>query len=1125
MAFPQTPLDIQADLKIDGLWQNVTLDVLTRDLMTIVRGRPDEGARTDPTKTKLTFNNGASKVAPGVSGRYSDGNPLSDLFGKIGRNTQVRVHLPAAESHLELDGDATGTVSTPDAAALDITGDLDVRVEFDADMTDESLNQTLLGKWGTTAADRAWMLRYYNGLIYFNWLDVSQTSLQAFIAVENYGGGALRVTLDVDNGAGGFTVRFYQADTLDGPWHQFSSDLTGAGTTSIQATNSPLYIGPTDSTTTPPRQPFTGIGTRFQVRSGIDGTIVANADFRPLADGATGFTDSAGRVWTVNGTADVRKRDDRFVGEISAWPPRWDVSGNDRWVPVEAAGILRRYGQGSAALQSPLRRRIPGYSPLAYWPMEEGSQATRAASPIPGVTPMTLTRVNWAANDTLISSGPLPVWAAGSGSPVVMQGAVPAAPASATGWQVAWIYRLDSVPTTLRTLMRINTNGTVNEWRIQSKDSQSKVLGLDVDGATVVDSTIGTSNDIFNTWVKSSFRVSQSGGTVTWAITWADINGDAGEVSGSFSGTIGRVTAVGSPSGGYASELDGLALGHVGVFATTTTAAYDNAISAWTPEAAGRRMSRLAQEETLPLSVRGVIADQEEMGAQRMLTLLDLLQQCADSDGGILMEHRARPALRYRGRATLYNQDPKLVLDYTAEGEVAPPLEPVVDDAEVVNDVTVQRIDGSSGRVVLEDGPLSVQAPPDGIGRYDTTVQLSLASDEQTEPIAGWRLHLGTWDAPRYPVVHVNLAAAPHLIDDVLKVDQGDLIRITNPPPWLPPGDIDLIVQGYTESFDQYAWDVFFTCTPAGPWTVGVVGDSVRGRVDTAGSEVAAAATSTATALHLLTTAEQRWVTTAIRPAAFPLDLRLGGEVVTATAITSWLNDTFARTASSGWSSPDTGPAWTTSGGSASDYSVGSGYGVATLSTVDVSRRTSVTAVHPDFDIYCDITTSALATGDHLYGAVTARMLDSGNMYLLRLAFTTSNTVIAELRKIVADVQTLLGSYTLPGVTHVAGTFIRVRFQGQGSTLRGKVWPAAQPEVDVWNITATDTAITAANSIGTRSIRTASNTNAATVQVRYDNYQVVNPQTATVTRSVNGIVKAQTAGTDVHVATPCIVPL
>ena len=180
-----------------------------------------------------------------------------------------------------------------------------------------------------------------------------------------------------------------------------------------------------------------------------------------------------------------------------------------------------------------------------------------------------------------------------------------------------------------------------------------------------------------------------------------------------------------------------------------------------------------------------------------------------------------------------------------------------------------------------------------------------------------------------------------------------------------------------------------------------------------------------------------------------------------------------------------------------------------------------MTAVHGDFDIYCDITTSALATGDSLYGAVTARMLDASNMYLARLEFTTGNAVILSVRKIIADVQTQLGAFTVP-VTHVAGTFIRVRFQGRGSVLQAKAWPATAMEPHRWHISATDTAITAANQIGTRSIRSTGNTNAATVAIRYDNFDVVNPQVFTATRSANGIVKAQAVGAAIQLAQPAI---
>jgi hypothetical protein len=74
-------------------------------------------------------------------------------------------------------------------------------------------------------------------------------------------------------------------------------------------------------------------------------------------------------------------------------------------------------------------------------------------------------------------------------------------------------------------------------------------------------------------------------------------------------------------------------------------------------------------------------------------------------------------------------------------------------------------------------------------------------------------------------------------------------------------------------------------------------------------------------------------------------------------------------------------------------------------------------------------------------------------------------------------------------------------------------------------LTGTDSSHTAAEQIGTRSIRVPANSNLATVSVQYDNFRVITPQTFTVTRSVNGIVKAQAAGEDIRLAYPTILSL
>lgn len=906
MAFPQTPLPIQVDLMVDGAWSAITGDVYQRDAIRITRGRTAEGQQVDPGRCSLTLNN--------RDGRYSPRNPLSPLYEKIGRNTPIRVSVHAGAPYLELTG-GTDRATTPDAATLDITGDIDVRIEVSLADWRPSTGAELVGKYDSSASNqRSWlMLVGSNGELAFRWsTDGTGATVLQFgstepIPVPSSGRIALRSTLNVSSAV----VTHYTAPSIAGPWTQLGAPGASGPATTVFASTAPLEVGDTSL----PLDGLTGSVYAVEVRNGISGTVVAAPDFTAQTVGASSFVDSAGRTWSLNAAASISNRVTRFTGEVPSWPVKWDGSGNDIYVTIEAAGILRRLGQGAAALDSTLRRRIPtAANVLAYWPMEEGSDAVRAYSPIVGVPPLTLSNVNWASVDTLPSSNALPVLASSNGDLPMMSGTVPAPTGATTGWHVRWIYRLDTPNTTLYTWMRILTTGTVRQWYIQARDTQSRVLGLDVDGVAVVDQLISTGSYLFNQWNSLSFRTSQSGGTVTWTITWQTIGGTALQIALTYAGTAGTVRGVASPPDGYAAALDGMAIGHLAVFSTELTSAYDGCITAYAGESAGTRMLRLAEEEGVPVGVQGVVAEEELLGPQRPDTLVALLQEAAETDHGILCEARDSVALAYRDRGTLYNQTPTQL---TYSTDLMPPLEPIDDDQLTRNDITVQRINGSYGRAVLESGPLSVNAPPAGVGVYSDSVSLSLRSDDQAEPHAGWLMHLGTTDEPRYPVVNISLQANPELIETVAALDSGSRLQILDPPAKLPPGAIDLLVQGYSETLWQKVWDVQLNCTPASPYTVGVTNDPLLARADTDGSQLTAAVTATATTLMVDTPIP--WTTD---PSDMPMDVRLGGEVVAVTAISGLVQDAFARTVATGWGTADSGQAWTTSGGTTSDFYV-----------------------------------------------------------------------------------------------------------------------------------------------------------------------------------------------------------
>ncbi|WP_405391052.1 hypothetical protein OG596_26285 [Streptomyces sp. NBC_01102] len=743
-----------------------------------------------------------------------------------------------------------------------------------------------MGRFASGGGGLSWMLTLWHSRAVFYWSPdgVLQKSQQSpDLPVPLSGRLAVRATLDVNNGASGHTITFYTAPTLAGPWTQLGSPFTGSGTTSITASTATLNVGSTDgSFLTAPGRVYGA-----EVRNGIDGTIVANPAFTAQSPGATSFTDGAGRLWTISNGATLSDRRTRFSVEAPTWSPRFTVSGDDMYVPIQGGGILRRLGQGQKALDSTLRRRIPTYSPLAYWPMEEGATATQAYSPIAGVGPMAVTDMSFASSSDLGGSGPLPTL----GDNARFFGGV--RPGANGQWQVELVYNLEALPASLTTMLLVRTTGSTPRILVQIQTTNVKLVGQDAAGDEVWFINL-TPPDFVGQWNRLQVMHSTSGGTITAKIGWVTIGqgGQYGQTT--YSGTAGHVTSVEAQPG---TGLQGMGLGHISVFGTADMqAAYAFADHGFSGETAGARLTRLATEEGVPFALVGSTADQTPMGPQRPDTLLNLFAECEAADGGILYEDRNRVGLVYRGRTSLYNQEPALVLPYS---RINQPFEPVDDDSRIRNDVTRTRPGGSSARVVRESGPLSVQAPPLGVGTYDESVSVSVDTDEQLEQIAGWAMHLGTWDEARYKQLRILLHKHPDLIPVVSELDVGSIVRITDLPAYWPPGPIDLLVEGYREDLTGLTWDLTLNCSPAGPWTVSVVESSTLGRPDTDGCTLTGALTTTATSVAVTSSPGPRWIDSATYAAMFPFDVTVGGEVMRVTACTgTGLSQTFTVTRS-----------------------------------------------------------------------------------------------------------------------------------------------------------------------------------------------------------------------------------
>jgi len=868
-------VDYITELLVDGAWLNITSDVRDSAPLVMERGRRDWATDADPSTMSLRLNNGESKCAAGVSGRYSPRNPRSDLFGKIGRNTQIRVREDTTRSSfLAMPGIEGSYAETPDIAALDITGDLDFRIDVEPTSWRPTGGAALARKYVTTSDQRSWVW-YLNadGTVVFAWSPdgtlASRILVTSTVAIPEASTRlAIKVTLDVNNGAAGNDVTFSTApDGVSGTYTQLGAVVTTAGVTSVFSSTSAVEVGQITSSVSTGLSgvtPFQGTLYAFRMRNSIGGTVVANPDFTGLEPGVRTFTDPSGKVWTLNGSATIVDTTIRFTGEAKSWPMEWDLSGADRWVRLTAAGLTRRLQQGTKPLKSSLFRDLSIKDDIvAYWPLEDVKGATRfnagRADDNSFLEPFN--DVTLAADaETFFSSAPLPTLGAGritgnvpryspdDDQRLVFLIAIPA--------DVTWAAE--------QTIARVYTSGSIERWEI-SKDNTdaTRIRAYDKAGTEVENQPIAM--NFFGVPVAFSLWLKQDGADVTWQMAIFPLSGGTAVSFGlSIVGqTYGRITRV--SLGVPGTDMEGSTVGHLFILNDDVQSIWDtiyNSMVGWTGETGLERLVRISTDDGLP-AVRSIGSnDAETMGPQLIKTQMELFREVPNTDLGILTDRPDALGLQYRSRIDLYSQEPVLILDY-ASGAIAAPFRPVEDDQSIVNEVTVERVRGASFTAAVTTGPLSSLDPPNGVGKYDVSQEVNIDSDARLVDQAFWRLHLGTVDEPRFPEVTLNLRneRAEARLSEALAVTVGDILRITNPPLWLPGGPYDLLVEAVREEKSSVEHTITFSCSPGSAWNAFMLDDHALGRLDAENSTLTAALTPTQTSFDVSTAAgSQLWL-------------------------------------------------------------------------------------------------------------------------------------------------------------------------------------------------------------------------------------------------------------------------
>lgn len=586
----------------------------------------------------------------------------------------------------------------------------------------------------------------------------------------------------------------------------------------------------------------------------------------------------------------------RYYGFVNEWPKRWDRSGNDSTVTITCGGQLRRL-QRSQPLKSALTRAMVGdtigdFSALSHWAMEDGSTASQFVSSRAGQPPaMVSGDVNLASYTSFDGSLPLPVLNTGGQIRAVMP------TFDDTGiWQIQHTFYLpsttsDTTDADLMSVKLVPGSGAVAEFRLTylhdtGLGAAMRLTAYNSAGA-VLDQT-DRHEDMRGTPFLVSWSDYMEDTTHTTRVSFWD--GDGERVNsitmlpeGFGLGSVGRIQSVTAKATAAAT---GWSFGQLALFTDPAIFYVDHigrnarAAFGYVGEQAHERVIRVCREEGIQL--RCTAGKSAALGKQPVGTALAVLRDAERADLGVLYEHEF--GLGYKALTEYYNQPVQLELDFN-QGHIGEPPEADDSDLRVRNQWTVSRSDGSSATVLDHDYDVA-----DGL--VDGSTTLNVETDEQLAHVAGWLVHRNTIDEDYWPGLKLRFARMPELIQTWTALPFGARLTVANPPSQADPGNIDAVIEGWTERWDPVTWEATLNTSPASVYRVAVYGDSGT-RYDSRATTLAEDLDTTETGVDVtVASGNVGWITTATHPTKFPpytpgIDIGIGGEQMTVTAIVS----------------------------------------------------------------------------------------------------------------------------------------------------------------------------------------------------------------------------------------------
>ena len=241
---------------------------------------------------------------------------VADSSNPVGLALDLRLGAPDSTKYATHTGTAGSIFSTPDAAVLQVTGDLDLRWHGLLRLWNTGTKQTLVAKRAGAGSNFGYELAVVNGFLAFDAGVTSTTQgdvlSTAQVSFANSSPGRVRATRTASTG----DIRFYTS--TDGvAWTQLGATVPRVAGASYASTGI-LSVGAFNYSGDGPI--LGGYTYQAQVLNGIDGTVVSNFTAAPYVSGAT-FVATTGETWTISGGCFIKSLGNHLLQATSTARP------------------------------------------------------------------------------------------------------------------------------------------------------------------------------------------------------------------------------------------------------------------------------------------------------------------------------------------------------------------------------------------------------------------------------------------------------------------------------------------------------------------------------------------------------------------------------------------------------------------------------------------------------------------------------------------------------------------------------------------------------------------------------------------------------------------------------------